>query len=218
MRPAVIRGLVCAALLLGGVWSAAAMAWTTDPIGTVTSAVSTVLSQTTVASNLTGTVTSATSDASGSGSSGSVSGASGSLSGATSGLTGSGTYSSSSSSDGGTSSSDGGSSASGGSGSGGGASASSPGTPRTRFDRLPRRYEILLERIEFGHHVRASMARLRALLAGASPEFRARLLRLIRAEIRRLEARGLTPRERVEVRRLRLLLVVVAGRPAASGM
>ena len=216
MRPAVIRGFVCAALLLGGVLSAAAMAGTTDPIGTVTSAVSTVLSQTTVASNLTGTVTSATSDASGSESSGSVSGASGSLSGATSDLTGSGASSSSSSSDGGTSSSDGGSSASGGSGSGGAASASSPGTPRTRFDRLPRRYEILLERIEFGHHVRANLARLRALIASASPDFRARLSRLIRHEIRRLERGGLTRRERAAVRRLRSLLLVVASRPAAS--
>jgi hypothetical protein len=85
---------------------------------------------------------------------------------------------------------------------------SEPGTPRTRFDRLPRRYELLLERIEFGHNFKANIARLRALLAAASPELRARVLRLLRMEIRRLEQGGVTARERPALRRLRTLLVL----------
>jgi hypothetical protein len=79
------------------------------------------------------------------------------------------------------------------------------GSAQTRFDRLPRRYEVLLERIEFGLRLRASIDRLRALLASASPELRARILHLLRAEIRRLERGGLTDRERAAVRRLRHL-------------
>lgn len=86
------------------------------------------------------------------------------------------------------------------------ASASNRGSPRTRFDRLPARYETLLERIESGFRVQASIAQLRALLANASPELRATILRLIRAEIRRLEKGGLTPKERAAVRRLTPLL------------
>jgi len=54
--------------------------------------------------------------------------------------------------------------------------------------------------------VQASIAQLRALLANASPELRATILRLIRAEIRRLEKGGLTPKERAAVRRLTPLL------------
>jgi hypothetical protein len=64
----------------------------------------------------------------------------------------------------------------------------------------------LLERIESGFRVQASIAQLRALLANASPELRATTLRLIRAEIRRLEKGGLTPKERAAVRRLTPLL------------
>jgi hypothetical protein len=199
MRHSAIRAIVCMALLLGGISSGAAVAGTSDPIGTITSAVSTVLGQTTVASNLVGTATSATGETSGS--------ASGSLADVTSALSGSGTESST----------DSGPSTSRDSQSSRRASASNPGSPRTRFDRLPRRYEILLERIEFGHHVRANVDRLRALLASASPEFRARLLRLIRAEIRRLQRGGLTPRERAAVRRLRFLAEIVRGAPAGSG-
>lgn len=86
------------------------------------------------------------------------------------------------------------------------ASASNRGSPRTRFDRLPARYETLFERIESGFRVQASIAQLRALLANASPELRATILRLIRAEIRRLEKGGLTPKERAAVRRLTPLL------------
>lgn len=86
------------------------------------------------------------------------------------------------------------------------ASASNRGSPRTRFDRLPARYETLLERIESGFRVQASIAQLRALLANASPELRATILRLIRAEIRTLEKGGLTPKERAAVRRLTPLL------------
>jgi hypothetical protein len=175
-----------------------AFAGTIDPIGTVTSAASTVVGQTTVVSDLAGTATGATAGTSGSASSGS-------LTDLTSGLTGSQTDSSGSSS--GTQRSE----------SSQRASASSKGTPRTRFDRLPGRYEVLLERIEFGRHVRANVARLKALLASASPEFRARLLRLIRAEIRRLERGGLTPRERAMVRRLHFLADLVRGAPAAGG-
>ena len=95
--------------------------------------------------------------------------------------------------------------------------ASNRGSPQTRFDRLPRRYERLLERIESGRHVRANIARLQALLASASPQLRARVLRQIRLEIRRLERGGLTRRERAAVRRLRALLTTLqapASRPA----
>jgi hypothetical protein len=196
MRLPTVRALLCTALLLGGITSGAAIAGTVDPIGTVTSAVSTVVGQTTVVSDLAGTATGATAGTS-------AATASGSLADATGALTGSGTQSS-----------------------GGGdssaqskrrASASNPGSPRTRFDRLPRRYESLLEQIEFGHHVRANIARLKALLASATPEFRARLLRLIRAEIRRLENGGLTARERAAVRRLQFLADVVRGAPATGG-
>ena len=87
---------------------------------------------------------------------------------------------------------------------------SNRGSPRTAFNKLPRRYEALLERIEAGHHVRANMARLRALLASASPQVRARILRLIGVEIRRLERGGVTPRERAMLERLRRLRSVLA--------
>lgn len=83
---------------------------------------------------------------------------------------------------------------------------SSQGSFHSRFDRLPRRYERLLERIELGRDVRAALARLRALLASASPQLQARVLRLIRMEIRRLERGGLTRREQAAVQRLRRIL------------
>ena len=96
-------------------------------------------------------------------------------------------------------------------------SASNRGSPRTRFDRLPRQYERLLERIESGVDVRASSARLRALLATASPSLRTQILRLIRQEIRRLRRGGLTHRERAAVRRLTpLLKALEASRPPAE--
>jgi hypothetical protein len=94
-------------------------------------------------------------------------------------------------------------------------STSNRGSPRTRFDRLPRRYERLLERIESGVDVRASTARLRALLASASPRLRTQISRLIRQEIRRLRKGGLTHEERAALRRLTpLLKALEASRPA----
>ena len=75
---------------------------------------------------------------------------------------------------------------------------------RTKFDRLPRRFETLLERIEFGRNVRANIRRLEHLLASASPAVRARVLRLLRAEIRRLRADGVTRAERSRIERLEL--------------
>ena len=214
MRSAAIRVLVLVILALGGVASSAAMAGAQllDPIGTVTSAISTITSQTTVVSDLTGSVTSATSG--GSGATGAVSGATDAVFGSGA-LSGSGTTSSTSSG------AEGGSgSASSGDASSRSATDSNRGSPRTRFDRLPRRYESLLERIESGRHVRANMARLRALLASASPQLRARVMRFIRLEIRRLERGGLTRRERAAVQRLRTLLTTLQGQlsgPATQG-
>jgi hypothetical protein len=102
----------------------------------------------------------------------------------------------------------------------GSATDSNRGSPHTRFDRLPRRYESLLERIESGRQVRANIARLGALLASASPQTRARVMRFIRLEIRRLERGGLTRRERAAVQRLRTLLATLQGQtsqPATQG-
>jgi hypothetical protein len=219
MRSAAIRVLLLVILALGGVASSAAMAGAQvlDPIGTVTSAISTITSQTTVVSDLTGSVTSATSSGSGatgavSGATGAVSGATDAVSGETDGVSGSGALSGSSTTDATSSGADGGSgSASSGDASSGSATDSNRRSPHTRFDRLPRRYESLLERIESGRHVRANIARLRALLASASPQFRARVMRLIRLEIRRLERGGLTRRERAAVERLRTLLTKLQG-------
>jgi hypothetical protein len=100
------------------------------------------------------------------------------------------------------------------------ASGSSLRKFRSRFDPLPRRYESLLERIELGRDVRAALARLRALLASASPQLRTRILRLIRSEIRRLERGGLTKRERAAAQRLRRLLTRLDAqevRPTTAG-
>jgi hypothetical protein len=202
MRTAAIRILFFMVLALGGVSSGAAMAGVQlDPIGTVTSAISTIASQTTVVSDLTGSVTSATSGGSGSGASNVISG-----SGA---LLGSGTTDATSSTANG-----GSGSASSGGASSRSATASNPRSPHTKFDRLPRRYETLLERIESGQHVRANIARLRALLASASPQLRARVMRLIRLEIRRLKRGGLTKRERAAVKRLTGLLTTLQGHAA----
>lgn len=81
-----------------------------------------------------------------------------------------------------------------------------PGRLASHFDRLPRRYEMLLERLELGRGVRAAWARLEGLLASASPELRARVARLVRQELRRLEKGGLTRLERRAAMRLRRLL------------
>jgi hypothetical protein len=199
-------------LALFGGFSSAAFAAGIDPVGTVTGALSTIASQTTVASDLTdqtiasdlsdqtAPVTSQTSQTS----------LTSDATAAATGLVqaGGGAASSSSATD---------SEAQGGSTSGrdDAKRSSKDASPRTRFDRLPRRYEILLERIEAGHKVRASIARLRSLLAEATPRMRARILRLIRSEIRRLERHGLTHRERAAVRRLHRLLVEFAPQPRA---
>jgi hypothetical protein len=88
---------------------------------------------------------------------------------------------------------------------------------RTRFDRLPRRLETLLERIELGQNVRANLRRLERALASASPEMRTRVLRLIRAEIARLRRGGTTPRDRRRIERLRFALeMLTRGSPPAA--
>jgi hypothetical protein len=85
-------------------------------------------------------------------------------------------------------------------------SGTRPGRFASHFDRLPRRYEMLLERLELGRGVGATWARLERLLASASPELRARVARLVRKELRRLEKGGLTRLERRAAMRLRRLL------------
>jgi hypothetical protein len=80
---------------------------------------------------------------------------------------------------------------------------------RSRFDRLPRRAELLLERIELGRHIQANLRRLRALLAD-SPELRARVLRALQAELAHLRAHGVTAAERRQIRRLILVRTALA--------
>jgi hypothetical protein len=84
----------------------------------------------------------------------------------------------------------------------------------TRFDRLPRRAEVLLERIELGRNVRANLHRLEALLR-RSPDLRTEVARALRAEMARLRKGGLTHAERRQLRRLVRLQQVLA--PQASG-
>jgi hypothetical protein len=209
MRSAAIRVLVLVILGLGGVSSSAAVAGgPLDPIGTVTSVISTITSRASVVSDLAGTVTSASGSGTGAAVAGATDGVSGS--GALSGF--GATSSTSSGADGGSGSAKDASS--------GSATKSNRGSPHTRFDGLPGRYERLLERIESGRHVRANIARLHALLASASSQLRARIMRFIRLEIRRLERSGLTRRERVAVQRLRTLLSILrvqAPQPAGQG-
>jgi hypothetical protein len=233
MASAAIRILLFVSLVFGGLSGSAAAGIQLDPDDTLNSTVSTVTTQTGDITDAIGSVDDATNDvteavddttdavtgsvndATESVSSGSATTESvtESVTNVLSGSTSSGADSTSSSGADSTSSS--GSNTSGSSGGSGettstssrqSASASNRGSPRTRFDRLPARYETLLERIESGFRVQASIAQLRALLANASPELRATILRLIRAEIRRLEKGGLTPRERAAVRRLTPLL------------
>jgi hypothetical protein len=142
---------------------------------------------------------------SGGGGGGAVSDVGGAVSGVSGTLSGGGTTSSGGTSSGSTSTSSGGSSASG-SGSTAQQRRATPGRRyRSAFDRLPLRVETLLERIELGRNVRANLRRLERLLANASPALRARVLRLIRAEMRRLRAHGVTPAERRRLARLRLV-------------
>src|SRR6187551_2672419 len=196
------RILLFVSLVFGGLSGSAAAGIQLDPADTLNSTVSTATTQTGDITDAIGSVN----DATGSVSSGSATTESVTesvtnvLSGSTSGAD------STSSSGSNTSVSSGGSGETTSTSSRQSASASNRGSPRTRFDRLPARYETLLERIASGFRVQASIAQLRALLANASPELRATILRLIRAEIRRLEKGGLTPKERAAVRRLTPLL------------
>lgn len=220
MASAAIRILLFVSLVFGGLSGSAAAGIQLDPADTLNSTVSTVTTQTGDITDAIGSVDDATddlteavddttdavtgsvNDATGSVSSGS---ATESVTNVLSGSTSSGADSTSSSGSN-TSMSSGGSGETTSTSSRQSASASNRGSPRTRFDRLPARYETLLERIASGFRVQASIAQLRALLANASPELRATILRLIRAEIRRLEKGGLTPKERAAVRRLTPLL------------
>ncbi len=228
MASAAIRILLFVSLVFGGLSGSAGAGIQLDPADTLNSTESTVTTQTGDITDAIGSVDDATDDVTEAvddttdAVTGSVNDATGSVSDATgsvssgSATTGSVTnVLSGSTSSGADSTSSSGSNTSGSSGGSGettspssrqSASASNRGSPRTRFDRLPARYETLLERIESGFRVQASIAQLRALLANASPELRATTLRLIRAEIRRLEKGGLTPKERAAVRRLTPLL------------
>ena len=87
--------------------------------------------------------------------------------------------------------------------------------PRTRFDRLPPRFERLLERIVGGRNLAANLRRLQAALADR-PDLRARVLRLVRAEIAKLERGGVTPAERRRITRLRRVEAALEPRPAGS--
>jgi hypothetical protein len=204
--PAAVRITFLVVLGLCGGFSSAAVAGGIDPVGTVTGALSTIASQTTVASDLTGQTTVVTSQMS------ATSGATGvEATNAATGVVGAAT---SGGGGGGETSTSGDSGAREKSRSGETRRSSKGASARTRFDRLPRRYEVLLERIESGHRVRANIARLRSLLATATPRMRARILRLIRSEIRRLEHNGLTRRERVAARRLHRLLANLTAQPS----
>jgi hypothetical protein len=102
------------------------------------------------------------------------------------------------------------------------ASTASPGKAlRTRFDRLPPRLERLLERIELGRNVRANLRRLEQALRSASVRERARLLRRLNAEIRRLRADGVSPAERKQIDRLirtRERITALSGPTSTSGV
>ena len=83
---------------------------------------------------------------------------------------------------------------------------------QTRFDRLPHRAEVLLERIELGRNMRANLRRLEALLRH-SPALRDELARALRSELARLRNAGLTHAERHQVRRLVHVQRALAARP-----
>jgi hypothetical protein len=211
MRSAATAALLFCVLVFGGQYNSAAAGVQLDSLDTVNSALNTDVTDVTDSvtddvTDVSDSVAGATSDVtgavtdSGSAVDDSVSGSTSVVSGSGSAATSSSTGDSSSTGESGSASS-GESSASTRSG-----KASNRGSPHTRFDRLPRRYETLLEQIESGRHVRASVARLRALLASASPELRARIMRVIRMEIRRLEKGGLNRREQAAAERLRRLL------------
>ena len=197
MRFAALRILFFTLLALLGASGSAALAGGLDPIGTVTSAVSTVAGSTTIVSDLTG----------GGDATAPVSEAESVISGGLEATSGGGDSSTSSATSSASETSNGSEGAPSDSGSSAGSSGARRITgARTRFDRLPRLYETLLERVELGRNVEANIARLRTLLASASPELRVRILRLIHSEIARLERGGLTRRERAAARRLGRLM------------
>lgn len=100
-------------------------------------------------------------------------------------------------------------------GGGGGAALGVRGL-RTTFDSLPRRLEVLLERIVVGREPGANLRRLEQALRAGPPQLRARILRLLRAEMRRLEQGGLTRSERGRYRRLHRVLVALSHSGSSS--
>jgi hypothetical protein len=102
-----------------------------------------------------------------------------------------------------------------------GARRSGDSGERTRFDRLPRRYEMLLERILHGRGINANLRRLERALASASPELRARIERMVRREIAALRRGDVTPQDRRRIERLRRvesLFAPAAAAPAPEDM
>jgi hypothetical protein len=218
--------VVCAAVF--GLTSGSAPAQTElDPLQTVTGAVGDGTTATsdpvqdviTTVDQVVDTVSGSTDGATGGTSGGvtdSVSGTTDSVSDTAGAVTGTG---GSTSTAGGTSGTSGGTSTtsgSGGSGGSGGGKAAARGTRQhTAFDRLPRRFELLLERIEFGRNVRANLRRLEQAFASATPEQRARILRLIKTEIKHLRKDGLTAGERARINRLQRALKILT-RPTTT--
>jgi len=214
-----MRGTTCFALVIVGclLTCASAAGQTVDlPVvqGTASNAIGTVTSTT---NGVVGTVGNAVDQTTGSSGGSTVSG----VAGAVTSASGSSFATDSSSSGSTTSSGDRSSASSRQSSASARRSASDSGASRprikTRFDRLPRRLETLLERIELGQNVRANLRRLERALASASPEMRTRVLRLIRAEIARLRRGGTTPRDRRRIEPLRFTLeMLTRGSPPAA--
>jgi hypothetical protein len=226
MRRTACLGFMLAAWLVLGTPAAAQTVPLPDADGTVSDVVDTVGSTADqVVGTAQGTVDQATSSG-GSGSSGggdvvaSTSAAGGSIAGSVfstvAGTTSSASSSGSTTSSGSGSGGGGSTASSTRSGSNGGRAGSSRQGPRTRFDRLPRRFEMLLERIELGRNVRANIRRLERALASASPELRRRVLRQLRAEIARLRRGGVTGQEQRRIERLRLTFEALTGGQAPS--
>jgi hypothetical protein len=92
----------------------------------------------------------------------------------------------------------------------------SPGRAyHSRFDRLPRRIEVLLERIELGRHARANLRRLQSLLA-SRPGREDAVLRAIRAELKDLRKGGLSPSKRKQAARLRAVRRALENEPVSA--
>jgi hypothetical protein len=135
MRPAATRAFTMLLLAVSGMLTGSAAAGSLDPIGTATSVVSTVTSQATVVSGLTGSV-----------SSDSALGTIGGALESTDAATGSALFPDSQAASGFSPDAGGGSPSTSRDRSAGSANGSNAGSPRTRFHRLPKRYEMLLER------------------------------------------------------------------------